>query len=77
MATIKILEYYSVPEGESLDVDMRFYINKLTAAEYEQDNLTDVLAWQCAADVLTVMGEVGLAQKAIDNVNLFIALNTI
>ena len=78
MAAIKIIEYFSVAVSEiAPTVDTSFYINKLSAAEGEQEELIEVLTWQCAADVLMVMGEKELAQKAIDKVNEFIALNTI
>jgi phosphotransferase system HPr-like phosphotransfer protein len=75
MAATKILEYYSVKNAHS--VDAHLYIEKLAKAESEQDNLIEVLSWQAAADVLQVMGEGELAQRAIDKVNQFIALNTI
>jgi uncharacterized membrane protein YjfL (UPF0719 family) len=48
----------------------------LAAAELEQDDLIDVLAWQCAANVLQVIGkeQSALATKKVDE---FIMINSI
>ena len=70
----RVLEYYSVVTAHTVDTSL--YIKRLAAAELEQDDLIDVLAWQCAANVLQVMGkeQSALATKKVDE---FIMINSI
>jgi len=75
MPNAKVIEYYSVNSSHVVDVSL--YINKLSVAESEQEDLIEVLAWQCAADVLQVMEQPELADKALNKVNEFIISNSI
>ncbi len=70
----KVLEYYSVSSSHTVDVSL--YINKLAAAEEEQEDLIEVLAWQCAANVLQVM-EKEQSAIAMKKVEEFIITNSI
>ena len=71
----KVLEYYSVNGSHTVDISL--YINKLSAAEEEQEDLIEVLAWQCAADVFQIMQMQDQSNLALKKVDEFIIRNNV
>lgn len=71
--TKRILEYFSVSSSHA--ISRAFYI-KNDVAENMDDELIDVLAYQCAADALMIMEEPDLAKLALVKVDEFITLNS-
>ena len=71
----KVLEYYSVNSSHTVDISL--YINKLSAAEEEQEDLIEVLAWQCAADVFQIMQMQDQSNLALKKVDEFIIRNNV
>ena len=69
----RILEYYSIKDGEAHSITKFMYIG-LVGAEHIQSDLTDALTWLCASKVLQIMGDItnqgGYAEKALEQVKL-------
>ncbi len=72
--TGKKLYYYSIPTGETHTMEYGYYISSVVA-ETLPDNILDVVAWQCAADVILIMK--GDPQGALLKVQEYIKLQTI
>lgn len=64
----KILEYYSLEEEDSHNIEKFIYIPEV-AAENIQANLTDALEWICAKNILQITGrtkeDIDMAEKNI------------
>lgn len=72
---IKALEYFSVVDLHG--IDHALYVAKVEAGEDFPEDLTDVLAWQCAADILQVVGSEKAAAYCNAQVQKFIQDNTL
>ena len=72
---IKALEYFSVVDSHA--IDHALYVKKVTADTAFPEDLVDVLAWQCAADILQVVGSEKAAAYCNAQVQKFIADNTL
>lgn len=73
---VKALKYYSVT-ADNHTIEHALYVPKLTAGEDFPESLTDVLAWQCAADILQVVGSEKAAAYCNAQVQKFISDNTL
>jgi len=73
-STGKKLYYYSIPTGKTHTIDYAYYI-PLSVAEALPDDILDVVAWQCAADVILIMK--GDPKGALLKVEEYIKLQTI
>lgn len=73
---IKALKYYSVTD-DNHTIEHCLYVPKLTAGEDFPDALVDVLAWQCAADILQVVGSEKASAYCNAQVQKFIQDNTL
>jgi hypothetical protein len=66
----KVLEYYSLDEGDDHSIEKFIYIPEV-AAEDVQSNLTDALEWICAKDILQITGrpqeDIKMAEENIQN----------
>lgn len=72
---IKALEYFSVVDSHG--IDHALYVKKVTAGDDFPEALTDVLAWQCAADILQVVGSEKASAYCNAQVQKFIQDNTL
>ena len=72
---IKALEYYSVVDSH--EIDHALYVKKVVAGPTFPDALVDVLAWQCAADILQVVGSERASAFCNAQVQKFIQDNTL
>lgn len=72
---VKCIEYFSVVTDHTIDDAL--YVQKLTADTDFPENLTDVLAWQCAADILQVVGGEKASAYCNAQVQKFISDNTL
>jgi len=70
----KTLYYYSIPTGGTHTLEYAYYIPLMTA-ENLPDDILDVVAWQCAADVILIMK--GDPKGALLKVEEYIKLQTI
>lgn len=75
MAYIKAIEYFSVVSNHT--IDHALYVKKAEAGEDFPESLVDVLAWQCAADILQVVGSERSAAFCNSQVQKFIQDNTL
>ena len=71
---IKALEYFSVENSHTLGHAL--YVAKVTDMANFPENLVDVLAWQCAANVLQVVGNEKAMTYCQGRVQKFIQENT-
>lgn len=72
---VKALEYFSVVTDHT--IDHALYIAKVTADTDFPDSLVDVLAWQCAANILQVLGSEKAMAYCNAQVQQFIQDNTL
>lgn len=75
MAYIKAIEYFSVVDSHL--IDHALYVAKVDAGESFPENLVDVLSWQCAADILQVVGSDKASAYCNAQVQKFINDNTL
>lgn len=69
------LEYYSVVTSHT--IEYAFYIPKVDADTAFPENLVDVLSWQCAADILQVVGSDKAMSYCTQQVQQFIQDNSL
>lgn len=65
----KVLEYYSLEDGDAHTIDHFIYIPQV-AAENVQSNLHNSLAWLCAMHVLEIGGRSDAAKLAMEQYNI-------
>lgn len=75
MAHVRALEYFSVVDSHL--IDHALYVKKVAADTDFPEALVDVLAWQCATNVLQAVGSEKAFTYCQDRVQKFIQENTL
>lgn len=75
-APFKILEYYSVSDTNSHNVDYALYIDKRLPEEIAEEHLIDPLCWLCAGDVFTILNMLEQASTCFQHVQKYIKDNS-
>lgn len=75
MAYVKALEYFSVEDSHL--IDHALYVKRVEAGTNFPEELVDVLAWQCAANVLQSVGSEKAFTYCQGRIQKFIQENTL